>query len=269
MIQRLILNAYGMCKSLGVTNSVAFERVYEWGYFFYKRHLEDPYAALMCAHPKIFKDGHVLDVGANIGYTALLFSQYLSPGRMVYAFEPERKSFAALAHMVGRKKLAGRIRPLPMAVGARKGEVQLWYNPQHAADHRIVTETFRGEGAAPVVYTVPLVALDAFVDTLSSREISFIKIDVQGYESEVCAGMIQVIENNPTAVVGLEYSPKGMRALGFDSALVPAFFETRRYHVYTLTRARGIESVAYSALEGAPGGREYVDLIFSKKSLTI
>src|SRR5437870_4785809 len=58
-------------------------------YSFYKRHLEDPYARLLFDFPQLLHHGSVLDIGANIGYTSLLFAEYLDAEYRVYAFEPE------------------------------------------------------------------------------------------------------------------------------------------------------------------------------------
>src|SRR4030088_1312012 len=65
-------------------------------YFFYKRRFEDPFSQLISIRPGLFTRGHLLDVGANIGYTAVIFASALKPGDKVFAFEPEKKNFDRL-----------------------------------------------------------------------------------------------------------------------------------------------------------------------------
>ena len=44
----------------------------------YKRLVEDPFAALVRARPELFTGGEIIDVGANVGYTAQVFARALS-----------------------------------------------------------------------------------------------------------------------------------------------------------------------------------------------
>jgi len=41
-------------------------------------------------HPKLFNKGHILDIGARIGYNSLEFARALSPTYKVFAFDPDK-----------------------------------------------------------------------------------------------------------------------------------------------------------------------------------
>src|SRR5207249_239530 len=126
-------------------------------YFAYQR-LGDPFAALTRRQPDLFRGGHVLDVGANIGYTASVFARALAPGFKVFAFEPERQNFERLVRTMRRRGLADRVEAVHAAVGASEGTVGLWRDVRHHAGHRITTDAFRaGRGVAPSD-TVPLLS---------------------------------------------------------------------------------------------------------------
>ena len=112
-------------------------------YFLYKRYLEDPFAALARKRPELFRGGDILDIGANIGYTASLFAQAGDAEATVYAFEPEPFNFRLLQTSVRGRTLQEKVVPVQSAVGERSGEIELWINDHHHADHRIATDSLR------------------------------------------------------------------------------------------------------------------------------
>ena len=63
---------YGCFQRFGLMEHPWFQAVFVRAYFLYKRYIEDSFYNLTKAHPEIFQDGHVLDIGSNFGYTALL-----------------------------------------------------------------------------------------------------------------------------------------------------------------------------------------------------
>ena len=77
--------------------------------FLYKKLFEDPFWNLVRRQPKLFQNGDVLDIGANIGYTSAVFAGALKPDSKVYAFEPDQLSYGLLEEVIRRKKLSGAI----------------------------------------------------------------------------------------------------------------------------------------------------------------
>lgn len=212
-----LLSAYGFANRRGLLDAPLAREAFARSYFLYKRAVEDPFAGLIRRRPELLQGGHVLDVGANIGYTAALFAGGLGDGFKVYAFEPEQKNFAQLERTVARLKLTGRVEPLHAAVGATDGTVELWHNDSHHGDHRIATDRLkeRTPGARPL--TVPLVSLDRFAQERGiTSSVRFVKIDVQGYEPQVLEGMQALLAANPKLVIAMEYMPQAIADLGFE-----------------------------------------------------
>lgn len=220
----------------------------------------------MRARPDLFREGHILDVGANIGYTATLFAEALSPGFRVYAFEPEERNFTWLEEAIAERSLQSSVIPMRVAVGDRQGQLELWVNPHHHADHRMVTELFKGEaGSARKTESVPVVRLDDFWSSkLKQAAVRFIKIDVQGYEEKVCLGMSGMLEKNPQAVISLEYAPESIHALGYKPTDALQFFKTRAYDVYALSRSGPLRKITYDEVSSLVLRKGYIDLLFSK-----
>src|SRR5262245_34873461 len=104
-------SAYGVANRLGVLENRVLGDLFVRTYFAYKR-LGDPFAMLTARRPDLFRGGHILDVGANVGYTAAVFARVVDPGFRVFAFEPERKNFDRLARTTRRPRLNYRVEPI-------------------------------------------------------------------------------------------------------------------------------------------------------------
>jgi len=213
-IQRALLTAYETANRRGWLDSRLAEVVFQRGYFAYKRLVEDPFAKLAAARPELFRGGEVIDVGANIGYTACLFARALEAPHRVHAFEPEERNFRWLEHAMVRAGLTGSVIVHRAAVGAREGTIGLWHNASHHGDHRIATDALRAVRDEPT-QSVPLTSIDAYVAGIGAPPIAFIKIDVQGYEPEVLRGMRETLAANPRVHVAVEMMPSALEELGF------------------------------------------------------
>jgi len=265
---RFFTGAYSLLRSTGILETRWAARAFVSSYFLYKRLWEDPFRGLVRRHPGIIGDGDVLDIGANVGYTACVFAAALKPKRRVYAFEPDAAAFRTLTGVVERRKLSDSIVAVNAAVGANDGTVEFWHNADHAADHRVMTERFKARHAAATdVSRVEMVRVDSFVLARGLENVSFIKIDVQGFEPAVCEGMAQTLARFPDATVCCEYSPASFVELGFEPAAMLAFFASRNYVPHILERSGAASVVTRAAIESAAQADGYVDLLFSQRAL--
>lgn len=266
-LQKLLLSAYVRVKDSGLLDGAIAQAAFIRAYFLYKRWLEDPYAALVRARPDLFASGDVFDVGANIGYTATVFAGALSPERRVWAFEPEARNFEILSDVIRSRSLEGRVEPVRAAVGREDGSVRLWINPDHPADHRVLTGALEARLAPGKRWeSVPLVSLDSFASSRAIDSVGFVKIDVQGYELAVCQGMRRTLERNPSACIAVEHAPSEAREIGMDAGGVAAFFAARGYRAWVLDR-RGNLSAADPDAEIQRTGRSYVDVVYARRVL--
>ncbi|HEY6393584.1 MAG TPA: FkbM family methyltransferase [Bryobacteraceae bacterium] len=257
---------YSGAKKSGLLNTRFGRWLFTSSYDAYKRHIEDPFHALIAKRPYLFQGGHAIDVGANIGYTSSLFARAIDPGFRVYAFEPDETNFGYLKERAERRENGGRIVPVRCAVGCTDGKIALWRNEHHHGDHRILTDQLREAGVLLEAEAdwVPVTTIDTFVRGAGPLgPVSFIKIDVQGYEFPVCQGMEKTLSDNPGAIVALEFMPTAMLELGFDSDEMLAWWKSKGYAVSALSRSGDIRPGVPSSL----GKSGYVDLLFSLKSI--
>src|SRR5436305_14886932 len=95
-LSRAGLWVYRHVRRTGLLDVGPIGRAYEAVYARYKRHMEDPFYHLTQRHPELFTGGHIIDAGANIGYTATVFAAALDGGFTVLAFEPSSENFNRL-----------------------------------------------------------------------------------------------------------------------------------------------------------------------------
>jgi FkbM family methyltransferase len=260
-----LTNVYWLARKSRLLDTVWGQRVFAASYFLYKRYIEDPYHELVERHAELFRGGNILDVGANIGYTALVFSRAVDPEYKVYAFEPERFNYALLEQSARARRACERIVPILSAVGDRDGAIELWENEHHHGDHRILTEQFRETAAPSGSVATPLLKIDTFVEKQRGEfPIRFIKVDVQGYELPVCKGMERTLTGNPRAILALEYMPDAMRELGFNPEDLLTWLRQRDYLAYTVEKRGRIRP----GIADLSGGQGYIDLLFSRERLS-
>jgi FkbM family methyltransferase len=262
----LIRAPYVLSKKLGLLKLPFVEKLFIAAYFLYKRHLEDPFYQLTRLYPQLFKNGHIIDVGANIGFTSSLFVQHCTEGYAVHAFEPSRDNFRLLNETnraaIKRRKLLAHQR----GVGAYQQTVSLRLNDHHHGDHRILTTAYKAQLASndkAATHEIQIVSLDEYCRELSP--VSFIKIDVQGYELEVCKGMTSVLANNPHCAIAFEVCERALNDLGFSTRELISFFINRSYVLFKLNNNGSLDQLSPSeesliALEQCA----YVDVIALK-----
>jgi FkbM family methyltransferase len=268
-MQQHLLRLYARANAAGLLEPRWAKRAFLEAYFAYKRYIEDPLHGLVSSRPDLFAGGHILDIGANVGYTTALFCGVVEPPFRVISFEPESSNFDLLQLVVSRRRLGGRALVERAAVGRQPGEMLLWVNAAHHADHRVLTDALRStleRDGALRSEPVKMVSVDGYLDERGLAPVSFVKMDVQGYEPEVCAGMEGTLKRHPDAVVAFEHAPAETRELGFEPEGALRFFEERGYRLYRLERGRPLLALRRGDRSGG-GKRNYFDVVASRRQL--
>jgi FkbM family methyltransferase len=238
----LVLRAYALAHRTGFLNTRIGDAMFSRAYFAYKR-FEDPHAALIQAHPELFCGGHVIDVGANIGYTAVLFARAIDAGFKVFALEPELENFARLERNLRRYRVTDRVVARRAAAGATSGSIGLHINPEHHGDHQV----------DPSGSSTPLISLDEF-----QGPIRFVKIDVQGYEPAVLAGMHKLLQSDVT--VSTEVDVPSLRSFGYTIADIET--PLREFSPHRIGADGKLQRIA--SVTDAKDRRGYADVIWRR-----
>ncbi len=148
---------------------------------------------------------HIFDIGANIGVLTLLMARHGNdPDRRITAFEPEPRNFAQLERNVELNDLGACVTPHRMALGASEGEADLFIRGGPGEGRHSLTARSGSTGSI----RVPVRTASAFART-HDRWPDVVKIDVEGAEGQVLAGMASLIEERRPRDIFLEIHAKG------------------------------------------------------------
>lgn len=144
-----------------------------------------------------------LDVGANVGYFSLLVAK-LCPDAVIHAFEPHPLTQRLLA--LNAWGSGGNITAHGIALSDGDRLLGLTTAPTNLGDTRT-----RPDGQATMLS--PAAPLD---EVLPAAQFDLVKIDVQGFETEVVSGMTSMIQRSPNVVLVAEFWPQALRERGLD-----------------------------------------------------
>ena len=151
-----------------------------------------------------------VDIGANIG----VYSLYAAArrGARVLAFEPESQNYAALNRNIHVNRLGHAISALPIALSDQSGPTVLNLTAfRTGGSHSTVDEAVgEGGGAFSPAFVQGTVSetLDAVLAALDGGAPRFVKIDVDGAEARVIAGMAQLLGSGTLEQVLIELAPE-------------------------------------------------------------
>ena len=187
----------------------------------------DPYEPLLTrALFDHLQEGDVfVDVGANVGLFTLLAAKIVGPRGRIVAFEPHPDARAALVRLLERNGIEGNVDVVGGALADRPGVL-----PLHLTDSSGLStldpSLAPARTFAAYTRTVPVdvTTLDLWMAAhpdLAPR-VALIKIDVEGVEDRVVAGMTQTLRAAPRARVICETAIDGnaerqLREAGFDA----------------------------------------------------
>jgi FkbM family methyltransferase len=166
----------------------------------------------------------IFDIGANIGYNSLMFSDY-GP---VYAFEPVYHKIVDLN--IENNKLKHQIHSVPIALSNNSETVNM-YLP-----NKVKTTGLRNYGGTSIHvdegtdHSNKTVVMCRRLDDIyyDKGNVSFIKLDVEGHELQVLEGAKKVITKNlPTILVEL---------IDYENSKVPSFLKDLGYTMDPIER---------------------------------
>lgn len=141
-----------------------------------------------------------VDVGANMGYYALMAA---SLGCPTVAFEPQHRLASRLVESVDVSGYAHLVSVFNAAVGNERGRMTLKV-PRHHGMNASITHWNYSPSGEYTDFEVEVLALDPLVAWQSARPM-VIKIDVEGAEPLVWAGMQRLLHRNALTTVLLEF----------------------------------------------------------------
>ncbi|MDL5360608.1 FkbM family methyltransferase [Halalkalicoccus sp. NIPERK01] len=154
----------------------------------------------------------VLEIGANIGYFALAEARALGERAEIHAFEPDARNLPLLRENIARNGYADRIRVDPAAIGPTTGRALL-QRSSHSNRNRLASDggvayaealSLTGETRPVDVWSVD----DYLAENgIAPGSVNVVRMDVEGYETEIVEGMKSVLRASGPLVLFVEIHP--------------------------------------------------------------
>ncbi len=151
----------------------------------------------------------LIDVGANIGKFSILPA--MLTGYRVIGFEPIGINFRTLTANIRRNGLEDRLTALNIALSDEDGRARIEYPAETPG---IANASIVERSAAPSAVPHEDISkrkLDSLVADGTVPQPNHLKIDVDGYETEVLAGMAQTLADQRLESIRIEIKPRDAR----------------------------------------------------------
>jgi FkbM family methyltransferase len=182
-------------------------------------------------------DQTIVDVGANVGYLTRFFARATGPRGKVCAFEPNPLVFSLL-----KRNVAGlpQVEVYNFGLSTREEELPLFLA---GSDHSVasfsrsypLSHVFYQETGQLDSMTVKVVAGDEFMREISPgrtgiiSKIDILKLDVEGWELNVLAGLENTIVASKAITIFCEYNPAAQECAGRRARELLDWFLDRQF----------------------------------------
>jgi len=203
------------------------------------------------------KNGSILDVGGNLGYTAIAFRLALQDSNIdVYSFEPYPLNINFM-----RKNVSGfNIKVIPLGLGDLNQTLDIGF-PNYTKNYVISDDRLNSgrvgfvglssESKTSKMRKAKIVNADLYLKSKKNlKNILFVKIDVEGYEMKVLRGLKKTLMTN-RPLVQIEANPITLSLSSTSLSDIKNFAINCNYVIYILRKK---SLVILSDKTGLPSG---------------
>lgn len=199
------------------------------------------------------------DVGANVGLLTLAMADRTGPTGRVYAFEPEAGPRAQLEKMLRLNGLKW-VEVFDVALGAEAAQATFYVSP--IIGHSSLYQLPEAEASIAQAIKVQVRRLDELLAPGAALDV--VKMDVEGAELDVLAGMDRVMAENRDIALVAEFGPSHLARTGWTVEGWFEEFRRRGFSAFEIVEPTGVcrqaDPIALARCESAnlvfvrPGG---------------
>jgi len=179
----------------------------DWMVYFFGAYEKQTLMLLRDLMKSHFRSGVFLDIGANIGVHSLFMSRYAAS---VHSFEPYELVRCSLENNIALNHIKN-ITVHPVGLGCSTEELQYFAPMGFNRGTGSFVESHEKQNNQ-AFHKLRVEAADAYLAAMGLHEVDVIKIDVEGFERYVLAGMRTTLEN-ARPVIFMEYSASTRKSL--------------------------------------------------------
>ncbi|MBP7844750.1 MAG: FkbM family methyltransferase [Proteobacteria bacterium] len=257
-VQDLLLGPSQIFNNGDWLEKLWFRKLKRSCYFAYKKFYERDFINFVEKNKGLMAHGHIIDVGANIGFTANLFSKHTSKPFFVYAFEPEKWNFKILEESIKKNNLSN-VKAISLALGETDSRKTFWINPKNSADHRVLSATqSRNQNETVEIITKNF---DSYWEQQGFERISLIKMDIQGYELFALKGMEKSLQKYRPLIL-IELDNEKLKDHGHSVEDIYSLLSSLGYTAHKISHKGSLQSITKTELDSLLIQNEYLDIIF-------
>ncbi len=167
----------------------------------------------------------ILEVGANVGYYALLETKLAGPSGRLYAIEPSPYNFETLKKNIAYNEIRNAY--LHQAAFGEKNSKTIFYVYDKSNLSSFIKRDDMGMECTEV--EVDVITLDDF---LSNKEVDFIRMDVEGYEKEILKGSEKALaEGRRPKYFFIEVHSELLHKKGSSAREIVEFLQSHGYEI--------------------------------------
>ena len=212
----------------------------------------------------------IIDVGANVGYTARFFAQAVGRTGDVHAFEPNPVIYPLLKQNVANLE---QVSVYNLGLSSGNGEFPLFiagsnhavacFAEKYPASHLVYRE---GETMRSV--DAKVVMGDQFLKQKGIDHVDVIKIDVEGWELNVLSGLAETISASHDLTIFCEFNPRAQECAGRAPVVLINWLMNRQFSLaYPFHRhLRSLSNDTVESFIANPGAKGFTTLFATRKS---
>jgi FkbM family methyltransferase len=174
--------------------------------------------------------GSVVDVGANIGYNTVYAAHLVGPAGRVVAIEPAPDNLRVLRENVAANRLAN-VTVHAVAAGRADEVRDLYLRGDVSAVNSLYPDSMYAEVTG--IEQVRVTPLDDLVEF----DPDLVKIDVEGAELDVIAGMPRMLRNRAMQLL-VEWHPRLQEAAGYPPDALPRALVDQGFELLAASHTR-------------------------------
>jgi len=160
-----------------------------------------------------------IDIGANLGYYALLEARKVEDTGYVYAIEPVKKNAETLEKSIKINKFKN-IKVYQLAIGSDNCDGEIFIHSKSNLCMINSPKLKERDGNIGISKT-KILTLDSFCKIENINRIDLLRMDVEGYEAEIIKGMGKAVKLMPKgAMMFIEIHPKHMQNMKLAKKMI-------------------------------------------------
>ena len=171
----------------------------------------------------------VLDIGAHIGLTAILFGQKVGNKGRVFSFEPTPISFKTLKETIRINNLEKVITAVNSPVTDKSGQVNFYISDTAVDVANSLVAWEKGKELHGI--TLNATSVDDFIQQQKIEKVDFMKIDAEGVEYKVLNGAKETLKTHKPLVI-LALHPVALNTNGDSLKEIYIFVKALGYQIF-------------------------------------